>query len=194
MSGRLFFSAVSEASVEGEDCSGIGEVGEALQRWDTDPCLHTPSSLSRQFERKESEKRALSQSDNMREKIATRYCKLLDHEEMVGANGFEPSTSWSRTRLTKILSALSGVASGPGPDFLPLLLVRRLSVNWVTNGNRPQIYASGNVHHLQLVLHDVWACDSARLPLPLALGSARFQHFPPQEPVCLGLVAWATLF
>ncbi len=28
----------------------------------------------------------------------------------------------------------------------------------------------------------------------LALGSARFQHFPPQEPVCLGLVAWAALF
>ena len=73
MSGRLFFSAVSEASVEGENYSGIAEVGEALQRWDTDPCLHTPSILSRQFERKESEKRALSQSDNMREKIATRY-------------------------------------------------------------------------------------------------------------------------
>jgi hypothetical protein len=73
MSGRLFFSAVSEASVEGEGCSGIAEVGEALQRWDTDPCLHTPSILSRQFERKESEKRALSQSDNMREKIVIRY-------------------------------------------------------------------------------------------------------------------------
>src|SRR6266481_2042528 len=27
MSGRLFFSAVSEASVEGEECSGIAEVG-----------------------------------------------------------------------------------------------------------------------------------------------------------------------
>jgi hypothetical protein len=28
----------------------------------------------------------------------------------------------------------------------------------------------------------------------LALGSAGFQHFSPQEPVCLGLVAWAALF
>jgi len=28
MSGRLFFSAVSEASVEGEDCSGIAEEGK----------------------------------------------------------------------------------------------------------------------------------------------------------------------
>jgi hypothetical protein len=25
-------------------------------------------------------------------------CKLLNLKEMVGANGFEPSTSWSRTR------------------------------------------------------------------------------------------------
>src|SRR2546429_2281116 len=35
---------------------------------------------------------------------------------------------------------------------------------------------------------------SSFLPLTrkLRLGSARFQHFPPQEPVCLGLVAWAT--
>jgi hypothetical protein len=113
---------------------------------------------------------------------------------VVGANGFEPSTSWSRTRVTKILSALSGAASGPGPDFLPLLIVRRLSVNWVTNGNGPQIYASRKVNHLQFVLHAAWACDSAKLLLPLALGFARFQHFPPQKPVCLGLVAWATLF
>jgi len=122
------------------------------------------------------------------------FCKLLILKELVGAKGFEPSTSWSRARVAKILDALSGVASGPRPDFLPLLIVCRLSVNWVTNGNRPQIYASSKVNHLQFVLHNVWACDSARLPRPPALGSARFQHFPPQEPVCLGLVAWATLF
>ncbi len=29
---------------------------------------------------------------------------------MVGAKGFEPSTSWSRNRVAKILKALSGVA------------------------------------------------------------------------------------
>jgi hypothetical protein len=37
--------------------------------------------------------------------------KLLNlSDKVVGANGFEPSTSWSRTSVTKILSALSGVA------------------------------------------------------------------------------------
>jgi hypothetical protein len=35
-------------------------------------------------------------------------CKCL--KELVGANGFEPSTSWSRTGVTKTLNALSGVA------------------------------------------------------------------------------------
>jgi hypothetical protein len=69
---------------------------------------------------------------------------------MAGAKGFAPSAYWSRNRVTKILSALSGDASGAGPDFLPLLLVRRLPVNWVTNRNRPQISASGNAHHLFL--------------------------------------------
>lgn len=50
MSGRLFFSAVSEASVEGEDYSGIAEVGEALQRGIPIPAythrVSYPASLS----------------------------------------------------------------------------------------------------------------------------------------------------
>ncbi len=49
--------------------------------------------------------------------------------EVVGAKGFEPSTSWSRTSVAKILSALSGVASGLRTDILPLSIVRRSSVN-----------------------------------------------------------------
>jgi hypothetical protein len=45
-----------------------------------------------------------------------------------------------------------------------------------------------------------WVCRKDRTEcfriemVRTTLGSARFQHFPPQEPVCLGLVAWATLF
>jgi hypothetical protein len=37
-------------------------------------------------------------------------CKLLVLKEMVGANGFEPSTSWSRTKSLNPINALSGVA------------------------------------------------------------------------------------
>jgi hypothetical protein len=36
--------------------------------------------------------------------------KLLILKEVVGAKGFEPSTSWSRNSISKILKALSGVA------------------------------------------------------------------------------------
>jgi hypothetical protein len=39
-------------------------------------------------------------------------CKLLVLKEMVGANGFEPSTSWSRTKYLNPINALSGVAYG----------------------------------------------------------------------------------
>jgi hypothetical protein len=51
---------------------------------------------------------------------------------MVAANGFEPSTSWSRNRASKILKALSGVAyETEEPDFLlsvvPKLCTRALS-------------------------------------------------------------------
>jgi len=113
---------------------------------------------------------------------------------VVGANGFEPSTSWSRTRSQKILSALSGVASGLRAVSFPLSIVRTLSANWVTNGNRPHTYPLSKVNDPQFVLRAVGACDSARMQLPQTLGSARFQHFPPHEPVCLGLVARATIF
>jgi len=45
---------------------------------------------------------------------------------MVGANGFEPSTSWSRNRLTKILKALSGVAYETERANFSLSVVRKL--------------------------------------------------------------------
>jgi len=37
-------------------------------------------------------------------------CKLLALKEVVGANGFEPSTSWSRTRHLNLVNALYGIA------------------------------------------------------------------------------------
>src|SRR6267378_4127225 len=55
-------------------------------------------------------------------------CKLLALKEVVGANGFEPSTSWSRTGVPKILSALSGVAYGTESLVSPLLVVPNLSL------------------------------------------------------------------
>src|SRR5229473_2060262 len=41
---------------------------------------------------------------------------------MVGANGFEPSTSWSRTRHLNPINALSGVAYGTRSVISPLQL------------------------------------------------------------------------
>ena len=37
-------------------------------------------------------------------------CKLLVLKEVVGAKEFEPSTSWSRNSISKVLKALFGVA------------------------------------------------------------------------------------
>jgi hypothetical protein len=48
---------------------------------------------------------------------------------VVGAKGFEPSTSWSRTRATKILNALPGVAYGIQSLVSPLLVVPNLYLN-----------------------------------------------------------------
>src|SRR6266852_8359493 len=45
---------------------------------------------------------------------------------MVGANGFEPSTSWSRTRHLNPINALSGVAYGTRSVISPLLVVPNL--------------------------------------------------------------------
>jgi hypothetical protein len=42
---------------------------------------------------------------------------------MVGAKGFEPSTSWSRTRHLNPINALSGVAYGTIGVISPLLVV-----------------------------------------------------------------------
>jgi len=45
---------------------------------------------------------------------------------MVGAKGFEPSTSWSRTRHLNPINALSGVAYGTRSVISPLLVVPKL--------------------------------------------------------------------
>src|SRR6266853_5801337 len=47
-------------------------------------------------------------------------------KRLVGANGFEPSTSWSRTRHLNPINALSGVAYGPRSVISPLLVVPNL--------------------------------------------------------------------
>src|SRR5258708_36889493 len=46
--------------------------------------------------------------------------------ELVGAKGFEPSSSWSRTKYLNPINALSGVAYGIGSVISPLLVVRNL--------------------------------------------------------------------
>jgi hypothetical protein len=45
---------------------------------------------------------------------------------MVGAKGFEPSTSWSRNSISKILNALSGVAYETKEATFPLSVVPKL--------------------------------------------------------------------
>src|SRR5258706_3774340 len=45
---------------------------------------------------------------------------------MVGAKGFEPSTSWSRTRHLNAINALFGVAYGTGSAISPLSVVPNL--------------------------------------------------------------------
>src|SRR6266487_1679159 len=52
-------------------------------------------------------------------------CKL-SLKEVVGANGFEPSTSWSRTRCLNPINALFGVAYGTRSLISPLLVVPNL--------------------------------------------------------------------
>ena len=47
---------------------------------------------------------------------------------MVGAKGFEPSTSWSRTKYLNPINALSGVAYGTTGVISPLLVARNLHV------------------------------------------------------------------
>jgi len=46
--------------------------------------------------------------------------------EVVGAKGFEPSTSWSRNSVPKILKALSGVAYETEKADFPLSVVPKL--------------------------------------------------------------------
>ena len=49
--------------------------------------------------------------------------------KVVGAKGFEPSTSWSRTKYLSPINALSGVAYGTRNTIPPLFVVRNLYVD-----------------------------------------------------------------
>src|SRR6266853_6585271 len=56
-------------------------------------------------------------------------------KEVVGAKGFEPSTSWSRTRHLNPINALSGVAYGTRSLISPLLVVPNLYLlQWMWPG------------------------------------------------------------
>jgi len=48
---------------------------------------------------------------------------------MVGASGFEPPTSWSRTKKSKILSRFGGVTYGPKPPFFEPLIEPNLNLS-----------------------------------------------------------------
>src|SRR5258707_15352229 len=52
---------------------------------------------------------------------------------MVGANGFEPSTSWSRTRHLNPINALFGVAYGTRNVISPLSVVPNLYLEFGVN-------------------------------------------------------------
>src|SRR5258707_15672534 len=52
---------------------------------------------------------------------------------MVGANGFEPSTSWSRTRHLNPINALFGVAYGTRSVISPLSVVPNLYLEFGVN-------------------------------------------------------------
>jgi len=54
-------------------------------------------------------------------------------EKLVGANGFEPSTSWSRIRVRKTLNCFVGVAYGKNQEIPALSDVPKLSrKGWTT--------------------------------------------------------------
>src|SRR5229473_8688739 len=54
------------------------------------------------------------------------FCKLLILKDWSGANGFEPSTSWSRTRHLNPINALFGVAYGTRSVISSLSVVPNL--------------------------------------------------------------------
>src|SRR6266568_350124 len=58
---------------------------------------------------------------------------LANREIVVGANGFEPSTSWSRTRHLNPINALSGVAYGTRSVISPLSVVPTLYLEFGLN-------------------------------------------------------------
>ena len=52
--------------------------------------------------------------------------------KLVGASGFEPPTSWSRTKNSKILSRFGGVAYGLKPLFFEPLIEPNLNLSACT--------------------------------------------------------------
>ena len=69
------------------------------------------------------------------------FCETtkMDWVKVVGAKGFEPSTSWSRNRVAKILKALSGVAYETKRADLPLSVVAKLYLELLNFWGEPII-------------------------------------------------------
>jgi len=75
---------------------------------------------------KEFEKRLLSTKKNHDQSRILLRNIMIPEEKLVGASGFEPPSSWSRTMNTKSRNALSGVAYGTKDVISPLLAVPNL--------------------------------------------------------------------
>jgi hypothetical protein len=56
--------------------------------------------------------------------------EFLRFEEVVGAKGFDPWTSWSRTRNLNPINALFGVAYGTRSRYSPLSVVPKLYLDF----------------------------------------------------------------
>src|SRR5208283_1081960 len=62
-------------------------------------------------------------------------CKLSIVKGLVGASGFEPPSSWSRTKNSKILSRFGGVAYGLKPLFFEPLIEPNLNLSTPYEGS-----------------------------------------------------------
>jgi hypothetical protein len=67
---------------------------------------------------------------------------------VVGAKGFEPSTSWSRTKYLNPINALSGVAYGTRNVISPLLVVPNLYLARRSQNPSRKLAGPDSIHEL----------------------------------------------
>src|SRR6516164_1452518 len=80
------------------------------------------------------------------------YVSGPDPKGLVGASGFEPPTSWSRTKNSKILSRFGGVAYGLKPLFFEPLIEPNLNLSACTVRGICQSLTSESSPHQSVVL------------------------------------------